>query len=374
MFRFFYGVLGALAVSILTFAVPQPAAAFDQIFVFGDSTTDSGNVLIGSGGTTPDPDAFFQGRFSNGPVWVDRLANALGVSMRPALAATDITTQSLNFAFGGSQTGVSNFTPDGIFLVPGVNGQISGDPNNALLPPSFSELLANAGIGANPDALYVIWSGANDFIIPPPNGLPPDVSAANIGNAITTLYGLGARHFLVNNLPDLGDTPLAQLVGVDAQLSAATAAYNGLLALQLAALEAALPDIDITTPNMNALIGTLLDYPNLFGFIDPASQPAFGAGPASGCLITTIFMTCELTEPDPAPGVFWYDEQHPSTTVHTWAGLGAFIALKCDRDDFRRRFRYIRCVARATRDYFGVNLMALAGKSQFVGQVLRSGN
>ena len=374
MHRICFGAFSALIVAILSLTVAHPAAAFDQIFVFGDSTSDTGNDLIASGGTTPDPNAFFEGRFSNGLVWVDRLALAFGVNLTPSLAATDVTTQSINFAFGGSQTGVSNFTPDGIFFVPGVNGQISGDPNNAFFPPSFTDMLSEAGIGANQDALYVIWSGANDFIIPPPNGIPPTTSVANISNAITTLYDLGARHFLVNNLPDLGDTPLAQLIGVAGPLSDATAAFNGLLAAELATLQASLPDIDIVDPNMNALIGTLLSYPRVFGFIDPTTQPAFGAGPASGCLITTIFPFCELSNVDPAPGVFWYDEQHPTTSVHTWAGLGAFIEVKCVREDFRRKKKYPKCVARATRRYFGVSLLALEDKTQIIGNAMQSDN
>ena len=374
MHRFCFGAFGALVIFILSLTAAHPAVAFDQIFVFGDSTSDTGNDLIASGGTTPDPNAFFEGRFSNGLVWVDRLAIAFGASLTPSLAATDVTTQSINFAFVGSQTGISNPTPDGLFLVPGVNGQISGDPNNPFFPPSFTDMLSDAGISANQDALYVIWSGSNDFIIPPPNGIPPATSVANISNAITTLYDLGARHFLVNNLPDLGTTPLAQLIGLAEPLSAATAAFNGLLAAELATLQASLPDIDIIDPNMNALIAALLAHPRVFGFIDPAMQPNFGAGPASGCLITTIFQFCELSDPDPAPGFFWYDEQHPTKAVHTWAGLGAFIAVKCVRENFRRRFRYFRCVARATRDFFGVNLLALEEKSRFIGKAVQSDN
>ncbi|MEM7221931.1 MAG: SGNH/GDSL hydrolase family protein [Pseudomonadota bacterium] len=366
-------VLGALVITVLSLTGAHRALAYDQIFVFGDSVSDSGNVFIGSGGLTPDPMAYSDGRFSNGLIWVDRLAMAYGESLTPSLAATDLSTQSVNFAWGGSQTGGSNFTPDGLSIVPGLNGQISGDPNNPFLPPSFSEILSFAGTGANPDALYIVWSGSNDFIIPPPNGIPPEVSAANIGNAITTLYDLGARHFLVINLPDLGSTPLAQLAGLAEPLSAATAAFNALLAAELESLEGSLPGIDIVAPDMNALIATLLAYPEVFGFIDPASQPVFGAGPASGCLITTIFPFCELSEPDPAPGAFWYDEQHPTTAVHTWAGLGAFIAVRCVREDFRRKRKYVKCVARATRKYFGVNLMALDKESQLIGKAMRTG-
>ena len=380
MHRFCFGAFSALVISILSLTVADRAVArnvaFDQMFVFGDSLSSTGNVFIGSGGTTPDPDAYFKGRFSNGPVWVERLATVYGVSLTPSLAATDVTAQSINFAWGGAQTGISNLTPDGVFTVPGVNGQISGGPADLYLPPSFSNMLSDAGVRANQDALYVIWGGANDFLIPPPNGIPPATSAANISNAITTLYDLGARHFLVLNLPDLGTTPLAQLIGAAEPLSDATTAFNGLLAAELATLQASasLPDIKIIDPHIDAVFATILADPGDLGFTDPATQPVFGAGPASGCLITTIFPPCGLADPDPADGFFWYDEQHPTKAVHTWAGLGAFIAVRCVRENFRRRFRNARCVARATRDFFGVNLLALEEKSQFIGKVMQSDN
>ena len=76
MHRFILGAFSALVISTLSLTFADRAVAFDQIFVFGDSLSDTGNVLIGSDGTTPDPNAYFEGRFSNGPVWIERLASS----------------------------------------------------------------------------------------------------------------------------------------------------------------------------------------------------------------------------------------------------------------------------------------------------------
>ncbi|OKH27055.1 SGNH/GDSL hydrolase family protein [Chroogloeocystis siderophila] len=59
------------------------------------------------------------------------------------------------------------------------------------------------------DALCVLWAGANDYIILPPELRTTDTQAVvnNLSNALTTLIGAGARNLIVPNLPDLGNTP-----------------------------------------------------------------------------------------------------------------------------------------------------------------------
>ena len=48
-------------------------AAFSGIVVFGDSLSDTGNFFLASGGAVAGP-PYFEGRFSDGPVWVEVLA------------------------------------------------------------------------------------------------------------------------------------------------------------------------------------------------------------------------------------------------------------------------------------------------------------
>ena len=64
---------------------------------------------------------------------------------------------------------------------------------------------------ADPDALYTVWAGPNDmFLIEDPAQAPAIIQQAveNLGTAIVGLYGMGARHILVPNMPDLGATPM----------------------------------------------------------------------------------------------------------------------------------------------------------------------
>ena len=64
-------------------AVAWGAPLYSEMIVFGDSLSDTGNVHTASTaqGLIPDPPPpYFDGRLSNGPIWVDRLAERLGIA------------------------------------------------------------------------------------------------------------------------------------------------------------------------------------------------------------------------------------------------------------------------------------------------------
>src|SRR5579872_6310142 len=74
------------------FAGPAFGSQITQIVAFGDSLSDTGNDLIAFGSPQPP---YYQGRFSNGPNWIDDLAAKLGVpDPQPSLAG------GTNYAYG----------------------------------------------------------------------------------------------------------------------------------------------------------------------------------------------------------------------------------------------------------------------------------
>ena len=92
------------------------------MFVFGASLEDAGNVLRLYGQTqqTPEPVPTFPyegGRYTNGKVWVEILAEALKMPRggRPALAGR----KNHNYAFGFAQV-----SGEGPLAVPDFAGQI----------------------------------------------------------------------------------------------------------------------------------------------------------------------------------------------------------------------------------------------------------
>jgi outer membrane lipase/esterase len=106
-----------------------PAHAFSNIFIFGDSLSDSGNVGLALqylGGVpnasqgvplqpisnTYIPDAPYPitggynfATFSNGPVWAADVAQKLGLQADPTLAsAFGLVSGATNFSFAGART------------------------------------------------------------------------------------------------------------------------------------------------------------------------------------------------------------------------------------------------------------------------------
>ena len=96
------GVLVACSI-----AAHAAASSFDAIYVFGDSYSDVGNIFIATGGAKPAP-PYYKGRFSNGPIWIDHLAGAYGLTVTPSLKG------GTDYAFGGAEvTGLELFAGPG---------------------------------------------------------------------------------------------------------------------------------------------------------------------------------------------------------------------------------------------------------------------
>jgi len=84
-------------------------------------------------------------RFTNGFVWVEQLAQTMGIPLSPSLLG------GTNFAFGGAHTGpLPHVPPTG---VPTLTDQVT-------------QFLGATGGLADPDALYVVFGGGNDVLVP----------------------------------------------------------------------------------------------------------------------------------------------------------------------------------------------------------------
>jgi phospholipase/lecithinase/hemolysin/cyclophilin family peptidyl-prolyl cis-trans isomerase/Ca2+-binding RTX toxin-like protein len=255
-----------------TFFDPDAVNPYTNLVIFGDSLSDTGNAYKLSGNTFPAPPNY-QGRISNGLIWVDYFA--------PDLQFTNQSIQ--NYAFIGANTGISNTFNQ--ITVPGLLTQIQ----------EFQTVNANS-IGE--DGLYVIWAGANDFL-----NIPSDITQAvtdavnNIGSAITTLAGLGAKEIVIGNLTDLGSLPgIIADNNVD-NARAISIGFNTALTQALNNLEIAL-NIDLVLVDIFGLSTAVQTNPTNYKFTN-ITQP----------LITASNLV------DPDQYAFW-DTIHPSTRLH----------------------------------------------------------
>ncbi|BAY63360.1 GDSL family lipase [Calothrix brevissima NIES-22] len=171
---------------------------FRNIYIFGDSYSDTGNAFNRTGGILAAPPNY-QGRFSNNLIWVDYLAESLNLSVKTA--DNSVSNQGINFAVGGATTGEENLFPAVIPNLPELSG----------LQQQIQSYISSLQ-QSQADALYIIWAGAADYA-PFVNGVPQysdtTTTIANISTAINTLIESGARNILLANVIDIGKTPLA---------------------------------------------------------------------------------------------------------------------------------------------------------------------
>lgn len=304
--RCFRGVCSLAAALWLTWATGPASASvapsFSQVVVFGDSLSDNGNLLaltgalFGPANALPQSGAYWQGRFSNGPAAVERLAQGLGVGL-------------VDYAYGGATTGQTNGPLPALPIATGVQAQVT----------TFATQLGGTPAGAA--ALYVVWAGANDIQY---LGATPAVvqqAISNLANSVATLHALGARQFLLPNLPDLGLTPQALALdltqpGTSAALSGLTDAFNAGLHATYGALAAQLSGVTLYEVNVAQIQRSVIASPAAFGFSN----------------VTTPCFTGFVGEPggtlcgDPA-GVFFWDRVHPSAQAHELLGTRFLAAV-----------------------------------------------
>src|SRR5690606_11397269 len=195
----------ALAVALALAATPAFAGEYSGTVFFGDSLTDSGHFQS----QIPAEARPVTGKFTTNPswVWAEHLAKYFGDSGRTANQGGD------NYAQGGSRVTVQN------------------GPAESTLAQVGTYLAAHGG-RADPDALYTVWTGANDlFAVAAGTEPAAETIATAVGGVVRivgTLQGAGARYVLVPSLPDMGLTPDARAAGPvgQAALSQLSANYN----------------------------------------------------------------------------------------------------------------------------------------------------
>lgn len=257
----------------------QQFAPISKLFVFGDSLSDMGTVFRATGGLYPPNPPYFQGRYSNGRVWVEYLAERLHLT----------AAQINNVACGGATTepNVNNLVPGALLQV---QSFLKGQPQ-----------LDQTG-------LYVLWAGANDYLQGANDAAIP---VKNSVDAITALANAGAERILVANLPNLGQLPATRNHANAAHLTALTQAHNQRLRRSLKLLKQQQPNLQIMVLDTNVLYQDAITNPRKFGFAN----------------VTDACVSGSRVCGNPAQFLFW-DGIHPTTAAHQILGEQAFVAIE----------------------------------------------
>ena len=157
---------------------------------------------------------------------------------------------------------------------------------------------------ASKDALYIILGGANDYLSG--DFFDPTEPITAVEYAITSLYDAGARYFLVPNIPDLGNTPLARTFSDEetAFLTDISKQHNDLLETTLRKLKQDLPDIKIEYADFRALGLDVANNPTAFGLTNVTDSYLIGEAPD--------FSTAGKSPDD----YLFFDEIHLTTVGH----------------------------------------------------------
>ncbi|KAG0370465.1 GDSL lipase/esterase [Gamsiella multidivaricata] len=165
-------------------------ASIKHIVVFGDSFSDNGNVFELSHGSWPRSAFYYDGRFSNGPVWGDYISMDGRINMT-------------NYAFGGATTDsetVQGYSgANGDIPVPGFIQQIEDYYLQDDYAPHTQEMNST---------LFVINFQGNDFYFN--STIDTQTVLANIERGIDRLVDLGGRHLVVVENIDSGRLPCYQ--------------------------------------------------------------------------------------------------------------------------------------------------------------------
>jgi phospholipase/lecithinase/hemolysin len=319
-------LLVLLALVSLSFAPCASAQAINRIFFFGDSLSDPGNHFIFTHASSRQP--FLLGppeasydigghHFSDGATWAEKLATQLHSpnSGSPALRVPGVFT---DYAVGRARAraGATEF------------------PYFDLTTQVQQYLKDFAGQQARPMDLFVIWIGGND-VDDALNALSTDPSGATsagilqaavtavITNVQKLYFGVGARMFLIVNVPDFAKTPYVQFLGanVNPQIPAlatlVTGFYDGALSQVVAGLNAGLPlqqNQFIRLLDVNALFSQILVSPDDFGLSNVTNR----------CTVPGVIGNAICSTPHEY--LFW-DGIHPTTTVHSAVAQRALEVL-----------------------------------------------
>jgi len=278
----------------------------DNVVVFGDSLSDNGNLFSVTLGTLPPPAAGYDnGRFTNGKVWIEYLADMMGLNQpKPHYDKSIVGT---NYAHGGASSGdTENSAWKTSF------GGIPFDiPAKGLLSQT-GDFLSDTSSDCASETLFAIWIGVVDLLMLGETNVMNIVN--NIETSIKSLINGGATKFIVMNLPQLAGSPAYVNPGSSLFLSEEIptglfddiTAFNKALADMLKTIDMS-NDVTITHVDIGPLVNEVAGDPTRFGIDGDVSTPTLNE-PAFHSAQTPFYQS--------APNALWYDGVHPSTSFH----------------------------------------------------------
>lgn len=264
------------------------AASVTEVYIFGDSLSDDGN-LYEKLQLPPSPP--YSQAFTNGAVWPEYFVPRLGIAYN----------SDTNFAFGGAR---SDDTSTMDIVAP---GQVLG------LSEQLDHYFDNYVV--DPDALYIVMAGTNDFldnlesmadttdfaITDPAEQVANSIN--NLMTAVTRLYQQGAKNIVLSSLPQAGLLPSAVRSDAVVEATALMEMFQQNLQTAITQLPFSILFFNLFEVHENGVSSSGMVQHGFTNVTDP-------------CLDVESYATLQFSICDNPDQYFYWDMIHPSTRAH----------------------------------------------------------
>ncbi len=309
-----------LSCLFLFFSSCLNASTLNKFVVFGDSLSDNGNLYEYMKHQLPISPPYYEGRFTNGPVWIEKLAEHY--------YGDETNAHLFDYAFGGSGVSESDDEEDDDFET-GALFNLKREVDSYLL--SHHER-------ADDQALFVMWMGSNNYI-----ALPDDpqktILAVNDGiqKEIERLVAHGGKHFMVLTVPDLGRTPGAIEFDSVSFLTNLTNDHNAMIKSRVELLQAKYPDVEWIFFDVNQIFLSALDNPGYYGFHN-TTETCYESAMVQPSSKTVLKMAASIQpkmNPSACDGYLFFDIIHPTARAHGYIADEAYRLLQDSNIEFQ---------------------------------------
>lgn len=282
----------------LFFSAQASAVTLNKIVVFGDSLSDNGNLYEYMKRELPVSPPYFQGRFTNGPVWIELLTDMY-------YSGKDSQSHLLDYAFGGA----------------GISDGVDDDDDEVLftLRREIDSYLLSHQDKADESSLYVVWMGSNNYLsLPDDQDAAVNVVISGIKQGLQRLAHKGAKHIMVLGVPDLGTTPIARDFEATNTLSQLSLKHNAALKDLITEMEGENPSVQWLNFDVSSILSDVIRFPARYGFTNVADTcyEEMEKGFSKKSILKMVSHVKAQANKDACTGYLFFDPVHPAAPAH----------------------------------------------------------
>jgi phospholipase/lecithinase/hemolysin len=261
-----------IVVLLFGLVVLPTRAAFKSLYVFGDSLSSTAD--------NSDP-LYYQGRDSNGRVWVEVLAQRQGLAYNAA-----------------NNNSYWNHT----------SAQLVSDIKNFTVPSNVA------------NDLFIVWVCNADTFDAATTGTPltatqwqatNSLSQANHLQIITNLYAKGVRTLILPNAVDLSEIPAVNAGTLAPAIHAGCVNYNSQFSNTIKQARALCPGLTIYAPDFYTLLNNVLTNASNYGLTNALSSKGLSID-----ALTALYATAPVQLNGPGTNYIFWDSQDPTAEFH----------------------------------------------------------